>query len=464
MNYSVAISESINSNLLKHLIRDDGQEDLCFALYAPSTGESRYSGVLKEVVFPEKGDRSIHGNVSFHANYFDRITRYALKEKLGICFIHSHPGAGWQGMSKDDIRAEKMLAPRVKAVTGLPLLGLTTGSDGAWSGRFWIKSAPQTYLRKWCISVRIVGKGFAPHFNNHLFPPPKIEKTFTRTVSAWGNQKQSILSRLKVGVVGLGSVGSQIAEALIKTGIGNIQLIDFDIIEEKNLDRLPRVGKQDIGRSKVEFYKSLLSYVSPRENINIEAFIGSISDEKIFKSALDCDIIFSCVDRPHPRYVLNQLAYANAIPVIDGGIDASINSKHDNIKQARWRATTIGPGRICLECFGQYSPEDVALDMSGFLGDPAYIENLPKEHFAKKGENVYAFSLAASSNMMLQFLSLVLQPRGVYYGSKEMNFTTGTIDSDFAFKCKETCLTPIILASGDVTNDVITQVTILNDK
>ena len=168
--------------------------------------------------------------------------------------------------------------------------------------------------------------------------------------------------------------------------------------------------------------------------------------------ALDCDILFSCVDRPFPRYILNYLSYANCIPVIDGGIDASMNKQQTNIQQARWRSITTGPHRLCLECFEQYTPEDVALEMSGELNDPLYIDGLPDDHFAKKGENVYIFSHAAGTMQMLQFLSLLLRPQGVCYGPKEMNLTTGTVDSEFPFTCKESCLTHNILATGEQTN------------
>src|SRR5580658_9658156 len=108
MNYSVAISELDDNVLCSHLIRNDGQEDLCFALYNPSQGKIRLSGLISKVILPEAGDRNVHGNVSFNSQYFDRVTKIALETECGICFLHSHPSNGWQGMSYDDIKAEEM--------------------------------------------------------------------------------------------------------------------------------------------------------------------------------------------------------------------------------------------------------------------------------------------------------------------------------------------------------------------
>ena len=164
-------------------------------------------------------------------------------------------------------------------------------------------------------------------------------------------------------------------------------------------------------------------------------------------SVIDCDIVFCCVDRPWPRYILNCIAFTHHIPIIDGGIDSSFNKKTNNIEQARWRTYVASPERRCIKCMEQYTPENVSLEQSGLLEDQNYIKGLPDDHFSKRGENVYAFSLGLSGMQMQQFLSLVLAPKGVYYGPKEMDFTTGNIDFDFKFECEEECEFPKLIES-----------------
>lgn len=453
MGYSVAMTESVNKILFKHLIRDDGQEDLCFAFYKLSTGKSRKTGIINEVILPELRDRNVHGNVSFNPSYFDKVTSYALANNLGICFIHSHPFPGWQDMSKDDINAEKMLAPRVKAVTGLPLIGLTLGTDNYWSARFWVKEAPNFYQKYWCESVRVIGKSLRTYFCDKVFPEVSFGEEFQRTISSWGDKKQKNISRLKIGIVGLGSVGAIVAEALLRTGIGNLTFIDFDLVELKNLDRLIGATKYDIGKFKVDFQNERLTKTKLLPNINIAAVPYSITEEKGLKAALDCDLLFSCVDMPLPRYVLDCISFGNFIPVIDGGIDANPKKDMSNIDQARWKAHTTGPERICMQCLGQYKPEDAALELSGELDNPSYIKGLPKTHFINRGENVFGFSLSLASMEIQQFLSLVLNPRGFHYGPKEMDFNTGNIDFDFENECSGNCvISERILGMGDGIN------------
>ena len=452
MNYKVNIPENINEQLKKHLIRADGQEDLCFALYNSVTGTNTLAAVIKEIIFPAQGDREVHGNVSFTSQYFDRVSKLALEKQCGICFMHSHPAGGWQGMSPDDVDAETMLAPRCKAVTGLPLLGMTIGDDGVWSARFWPKQKPKVFSRQFCSRVCVTGKKIEISYYDKLSPKTNFGVEFSRTISAWGEKKQDQISRLHVGIVGLGSVGSIIAEALVKTGIQQITLIDFDAVERKNLDRLQGIGPNAIGSHKVAAIKAHLLSIAPGIALEVIALPYSIVEDTGLSAALECDVIFSCVDRPWPRYILNKLSYANAIPVIDGGIDTNQNKKKDNIDQARWKSHTAGPGRICLSCLGQFVPEDVSLEMSGLLEDQHYIKGLPDDHFAKRGENVFAFSLGLAGMEIQQFLSLNLQPRGIYYGPKEFDFNSGNIDADFEFYCQQDCEYMALTGEGDKVN------------
>jgi len=454
MKYDVSIAEANNKILEDHLNQGGLQEYLCFGLYNPSTGLKKYSGLVYKIILPEKEDQNLHGNVSFNSCYFDKVTNEALKSQSGIVFMHSHPSKGWQGMSKDDEIAEEMLASRAMAISGLPLLGMTIGNDGYWSARFWIKTAPKRYIRKWCQSVKIMGESLKIFYNDKLVVPPRFGVEFIRTISAWGQERQDDISRIHVGVVGLGSVGSIVAESLMRTGITNITLIDFDTIENKNLDRLIYTSKKDVGKFKVNFYKDVLTKNSPLK-MNVRSVPYGIMEKNGLLNALDCDIIFSCVDKPWARFILDCISYAHMIPVIDGGIDAGMNLKRTNVGNARWRSHLIGPERMCMSCFGQYKREDVALEQSGLLADVKYIKNLPPEHFINRGENVFSFSIGLASMEMHQFLSFVLRPKGVFYGPKEYDFITGNIDYHFDFKCKENCDIKAKLSVGDEINQIL---------
>jgi molybdopterin-synthase adenylyltransferase len=110
-------------------------------------------------------------------------------------------------------------------------------------------------------------------------------------------------------------VGGMVGEALARIGFEDSMVIDFDRVEEHNLDRLVYATRSDIGRLKVEVMAERLSVRATAENFLIEPVLGAVYEEEVFRAALDCDVLFSCVDRPWGRYILNLVAYARLIPV-----------------------------------------------------------------------------------------------------------------------------------------------------
>jgi len=452
--FSVVMTDEVHQELFAHLIREDEQEDLCFATYVPSSGTNRSTGILSQIILPKEDERNLHGNVGFLPHYFERVLKIAAERKEGIAFLHSHPSLGWQGMSEDDIIAETRMSPSVMGFTGFPFVGLTLGTDGAWSGRFWIKDEKEKrkYNRNWCDAVRVIGKKLSITYNDYLLPPTFDSAKQLRTISAWGSKTQEDLSRLKIGIAGLGSVGSIVAEVLARTGIANFTLIDFDAVEEKNLDRLTNVFKEDIGRAKVLAVADGIRKSATAPKVEIKSCEYSICEKNGFETALDCDIIFSCVDRPWPRQVLNFIAYAHLIPVIDGGILVRTNKRNTNIIGADWKAQTVGYKRACLECLGQYKTENAVLEISGKLDDPEYIKGLDKFKFLDAHENVFAFSSHLASMEVLQMLTLFIAPSGIDdVGQQLYHFVLGTMDIDNNKECYENCFFQSVIGRGDLS-------------
>lgn len=453
VEYSVVLSSDIANALRRHLLQHTNQgrrqEDLCFALWSPSMGRSRTTAVLHTVLLPLDGERRLHVDASFLPNYLDRVADAALSQKAGIAFLHSHLTPGWQGMSDMDVASETRMAPSMLATTGLPLVGMTMGTDGFLSARFWIRTGRREYERQWCGSVRVVGDAFDASYMNKLAPIPNFREALRRTYSAWGEKKQKLLARLHCGVIGLGSVGSIVAESLVRMGVETVSLVDFDKVKEHNLDRLLHATINDIGRLKVNVAAEQLRDHATADNVDIRVHPHSVTREFGLKAALDCDVLFSCVDRPWARQVLNMLAYAHHIPVVDGGILVRVKPT-GQLRGAEWRAHVAVAGRSCLECLGQYDPANVTLERQGLLDDPIYIQRLPTDHVLRQNENVFGFALAAAGMMVAQFLSLVVQPVGIANpGSQTYHFATGMMDSELEGSCHSDCYFVEHMGTGD---------------
>lgn len=143
------------------------------------------------------------------------------------------------------------------------------------------------------------------------------------------------------------------------------------------------------------------------EKFEVRQHEVSICDPEGLSIALDYDVIFSCVDRPWPRAVLNALAYTDLIPVIDGGI--ALDTLPDGrMRNGIWRAHTLVPGRPCMACIGQLVVGEVSLDKLGLLDDPECIAGAKRE--APSRQNVAALSASVSSALLAQFVSLTAHP------------------------------------------------------
>src|SRR5262245_10873593 len=269
MKYSAALSSDVHQQAVRHLVRQDGQEDLCFGIWYPSCGETRQTALIHHLLLPQRGERSVHGNVSFQPEYLQRALGEATAAGGGLAFLHSHPAPGWQAMSNDDVSAELKQAPAVRASTGLPLVGLTIGNDGALSGRFWDKIGPRKYERQCCETVRVCGDHLIVTYHPRLRPPLALQADLARTVSAWGEATQADLARLRIGIVGAGSVGFLVAEALARMGFSSLVLIDFDAVEVVNLDRLLFASRRDIGWAKVRVLADWLRTSATASNFTV---------------------------------------------------------------------------------------------------------------------------------------------------------------------------------------------------
>jgi molybdopterin/thiamine biosynthesis adenylyltransferase len=231
-------------------------------------------------------------------------------------------------------------------------------------------------------------------------------------VSGWGEALHHDIARLRVLVVGLGSVGLDVAQRLAATGISTIGLMDFDRVELLNLDRLVGATTLDalLGSLKVDIAARLVRSAATAQDFTVEVYRLSICEPAGLAAALDYDVVISCVDRPWPRAVLNTIAYSDLIAVIDGGIH--IDAFADGgMRGAAWRTHVLRPGRPCLVCNGQLDPALVPLDRDGLLDDPTYIARSGLTALAR--QNVAALSASVSASQLALFVSLVAAPGGI---------------------------------------------------
>jgi hypothetical protein len=359
-------------------------------------------------------------------------------------------------MSAADRETEASYANLVREITELPLIGMTLASDETWSARAWDRGSGRGVGTTDCENVRVVhADRLAVTWNDLLRRPPEPQATQLRTVHCWGDKIQADLARLRVLVIGGGSVGLTVAVALAATGIEHIAVMDHDTVKLVNLDRLLGARRLDAysAESKAQVALRLIEGAATARTPMYEAWEDSVCEPAGFSHLLDFDVAFSCVDRPWPRYALNTAAYADLIPVIDGGIHVD-PLPGGGMRGAMWRSHVVGPGRPCLACNRQFHPSQVALERDGSLDDPSYIAGLPQGHALRSRQNVSVLSVNQAGALLAQFVSMVATPGGLGDpGPIRYHLAPHFLQHDQIDSCISGCPYPASVACGDLRAD-----------
>lgn len=158
-------------------------------------------------------------------------------------------------------------------------------------------------------------------------------------------EQQEKLLNSKVLVMGVGGLGSGVIMNLAALGIGQIKVVDSEIIEETNFNRQLIHKYKNIGRAKVMSAKEWVQEFN--EDIKVEIDKTKIDELNYFNVIDDYDIIVDCFDNYESKYILNEIAHRHKKILIHGSTQGYCG-----------QITTIVPEQTgCLSCLLQ-KPEE----------------------------------------------------------------------------------------------------------
>ncbi len=130
-----------------------------------------------------------------------------------------------------------------------------------------------------------------------------------------GQQKLKAASAL---VIGTGGLGSPVALYLAAAGVGRIGLVDYDVVDESNLQRQVIHGTSTVGKLKVESAKNRLLDLNPL--IQVDAYNEPFTSENAIRIAKDYDVLIDGTDNFPTRYLTNDLCVFLGKPNVYGSI------------------------------------------------------------------------------------------------------------------------------------------------
>lgn len=351
----IRIEETMWAALSAHLLERTDVETAAILLAEPITGAGRaVLAVRSWMPVPEDGYLIRRGDqIRIDPVAINRLVRPARERGLTVLTAHSHPMALAAWFSHADDQGDARLLPSfARLVEGVPHGSLVVARSGAVAARVLVDGG--------LVDAQLHAVGRTVRTLTATGGNVGGDDRFARQVLALGADGQRALRSLRVGVVGLGGVGSVVCAQLAHLGIGEIIVVDGDRVEASNVSRVLGVQGTDAGKvHKTEVARRYVEQTGMPVNVGVvDKYLERRDDAR---RLADCDVVFCCVDRHTPRALLNRLAYEAFVPVVDMGSGFRVDLS-GRVVGAAGRVVVVGPGRPCLACWGHLDPDALRVE------------------------------------------------------------------------------------------------------
>ena len=352
--------------LLLEQLRAPEVESAAIGLGSRVAGHDRVRVLVRDILIPRPQDyaRRTAVDIELDPEFFGSVVSQSRIDERTLVLIHSHPRERRvpQFSSIDD-RSEKIMLPYLLKRGGPgPPIALLVGADAIAARVVGTKEA-----------VRVLQSG--PRLEIRTSTRHALSNVggeFDRQVRAFGPEGQARLADLTVAIVGLGGTGSVIAEQLAHLGVSHFMLVDPDVLEETNLNRVVGSTRDDVGLKKVDIAARRISEI--RHRATVIAIDRSVNDRSVSRGLAEVDFIFGCTDGHGSRAVLAQLAYQYLVPVIDVGVVIVV--RDGEVRSVAGRVQMLAPGLGCFVCGDQLDPHAVRREFQSEMertADPYFI-------------------------------------------------------------------------------------------
>jgi adenylyltransferase/sulfurtransferase len=181
-----------------------------------------------------------------------------------------------------------------------------------------------------------------------------------------GADGQARLAAGRVAVVGCGALGSVVALALVRAGVGCVRLIDRDVPELSNLPRQVLFDEADVAAGLPKAVAAARHLTAINSAATIEPVVADLTAANAAALLGGVDVLIDGSDNFEARYLVNEYACRHGLPWVYGGAIG-----------AEGRVLTIVPGRTaCLRCLVPEPPAAGSLptcDTAGVIGPAALV-------------------------------------------------------------------------------------------
>jgi len=181
-----------------------------------------------------------------------------------------------------------------------------------------------------------------------------------------GKNGQQKLLNSRVAIVGMGALGTALANHLVRSGVGYVRIIDRDFVEYSNLQRQMLYDEADANQAlpKAIAAKNKLQLIN--SSITVDAHVADLTWKNAEDLLTDMDVILDGTDNFEIRYLINDVAVKNQIPWIYGGA----------VSSRGMTATINTPKTPCFTCLFPTAPAPgttETCDTAGVIGPIIHV-------------------------------------------------------------------------------------------
>ena len=192
---------------------------------------------------------------------------------------------------------------------------------------------------------------------------PDLADIYNRGILALGvDTMKQIMSNQTVAVVGVGGLGSIIAENLIHMGFQHLILIDNDTLELSNLNRIAGASYNDAVNHayKADAAAKHLRAINPK--CEVKPLVASIHDKDAEEAIAAADWIIACTDNHSSRFRVQEYAFKYYVPFITAGVNITV--ENEAVSDVSGEVITVRMGdSYCLSCLNRINFDAVASEI-----------------------------------------------------------------------------------------------------
>jgi len=366
-----------HEQLRRHLFPGDGNESAALALCGTHRTARRTVFSVHHIAPVADGvciERSSE-TVIWPMTPFVPLFAEAARKSLAVLKIHSHP-SGYPRFSRLDDKADRALlgslarlAPMASGHASAVML-----PDGSMIARVLTNKNQFAKITR----VTVIGDEVVRYEDAARRLTPS-DGAFLRTQQAFGAGTVAVLKNMRIGIVGCSGTGSWVVEMLTRLGVGELVLVDPDVVERKNLNRIINSTAADakMKRPKVGLFARAIRRVGI--GTKTTPLHTDILQRPVVDALADCDFLFGCVDSADGRDALNRIATFYTIPYLDVGVQLKADGK-GNVSQVVAAVHYLIPGGSSLLSRRVITPEQVRAE-SLRRRSPEQYEALRKEGY-----------------------------------------------------------------------------------